>query len=126
MSGTITSQRLAGLVSLTIDGQAWDVAADFAYNPSTVKRETIKGQSRVEGYSEMPEAGYISATLRDRGNTTVATFNAMTNSTIVAQLANGKTIMGSAMWCVESEEVRTQEATFAVRWDGDVVELPVG
>lgn len=124
MSGTITSRRLAGIVALTIDGEAWDVASDCEYDPTGVERETIKGQSRVEGYSEMPAAGFLAFTLRDRGDTTVQQFKLMTNSTVVVNLANGKTVMGANVWCTKSEEVRTQEATFQVRFEGDVLEIP--
>src|SRR5215467_11246047 len=120
MSGA-TSRRLAGIASIAIDGTAYDVVSDLVWNPSSVRRETLAGQTRVEGYSEMPVAGFIAATIRDNGGATYADFNAKTNSTIVVQQANGKVIYGAGMWCVESAEVRTQEGTFAVRFEGPSV-----
>lgn len=120
MSGT-TSRRLAGVASLTINGDSWDVASELEYSPSTVQRETLKGQSRVEGYSEMPMQGYISASLRDRADATVFSLNGLTNATIVAQLANGKTVYGTALWQTGEIGVRTQEASFSIRFEGDSV-----
>lgn len=117
MSGNVTNRR-AGIASLTIDGIAYDVVSDLAYFANKVKRETLIGQSSIHGFSEMPQACYISATIRDSGSMTVATFNAMTNSTLVLSLANGKVVYGEGMWNTESEEVKTQEATFSVRFDG--------
>lgn len=119
MSGT--SRRLAGVVALTINGDAWDVAGDLEYSPSTVVRETMKGQSRVEGYSEMPQQGFISMNLRDRADAAVFDLNQATDVTIVAQLANGKTVYGSGMWQVGEIGVRTQEATFTIRFESDSV-----
>jgi hypothetical protein len=125
MSGT-TSRRLAGIASMHIDGVPWDVVSDLVYNCNTVTRETLKGQTAVEGYSEMPTQGFIGATLRDRGDATVADFNRMTNATVICRLANGKQVYGSGMWCVEAAEVRTHEASFAVRFEGDnVTEAPI-
>ncbi len=120
MSGT-NQGRLAGVVAFTIDGDSWDVVSDLEYSPSTVVRETLKGQSRVEGFSEMPQQGYMAATLRDRPDATVYSLNGKTSATLVAQLANGKTVYGAGMWQTGEIAVRTQEATFAIRFEGPTV-----
>lgn len=116
-----TTRRLAGISAITIDGTAYDIVGDLTWSPSTVKRETLAGQTRVEGFSEMPVAGFIAATIRDGGGFTVATFNGLTNSTIVVQQANGKSILGNGMWCIDAQEVKTQEGSFGVRFESDDV-----
>lgn len=122
MSGSTTPKgRLAGVVAFTIDGDAWDVAGDLEYSPTTIVRATVKGQSRVEGFSEMPAEGYVSASLRDRPDATVYSLNLKTSATLTAQLANGKTVYGAGMWQVGEIGVRTTEATFTVRFDGTSV-----
>lgn len=120
MSGS-NQNRLAGIASLSIDGVAYDVVADAAYFANYVKRETLIGQSGVQGYSEMPTAGYISATIRDNGSLTVGYLNTLTNSTLVLTLANGKLVYGDGMWNTESEEVKTQEGSFSVKFEGPTV-----
>ncbi len=112
-----TSNRLAGTASVTTNGVTIMVAGQFKYSPSTVKRETLTGMDRVHGYKEKPSAPYISCQLRDSGGTTVADFNDMTDVTVVAELANGKTIIGTGMWTVESQEVDSEDAVFDVRWE---------
>ena len=112
-----TSNRLAGTVSVTTNGVTIMVAGQFKYSPSTVKRETLTGMDRVHGYKEKPSAPYISCQVRDSGGTTVADFNDMTDVTVVAELANGKTIIGTGMWTVESQEVDSEDAVFDVRWE---------
>lgn len=113
-----TTNRLAGIAYLTVDGQNFMVSGDLSYGVSTVERETLIGQDTVHGYSEKPKAGFISATLRDSGGLSVAALNAMTNVTVVAELANGKTITGRNMWTVEAQEVKSAEATLDVKWEG--------
>ena len=117
-----TTNRLAGIAYITVDGKNYMLSGDLAYQVSRVTRETLVGQDQVHGYSEKPVAGHISATLRDAGSLTVASFNAMTNVTVVCELANGKTIVGRNMWTVEAQEVKTAEATFDVKFEGFSVE----
>lgn len=113
---------LAGIASLTIDGTNYLVAGDLKYQVSGRKRETLEGQDSIHGYSEKPRAGKISLSLRDRGDLSIAAVQAMTNVTIVAELANGKTIVGSGMWSVEDQEVDTTEAKFDAVFEGKSVQ----
>lgn len=113
-----TTQRLAGVAYIAVDGMTYMLAGDLSYSPGSVKRESLSGQDQVHGYSEMPRPPFISGTLRDAGSLTVNDFNNMTNVTISLELANGKLVTGKGMWTVEAQEVKTQEGTFEVRWEG--------
>lgn len=112
---------LAGIASLSIDGVNYLIAGDAKYQVSSRKRETLTGQDAVHGYSETPRAGKISMSLRDRGDLSVAAVAAITNSTIVLELANGKTIVGRGMWSVEDQEVDTAEGKFDAVFEGKSV-----
>jgi hypothetical protein len=116
------TNRLAGVAYLSVDGQSFMLSGDLSYIVSKVKRETLIGQDGVHGYSETPVAGSISGTLRDGGTLSVAAINAMSNVSVVAELANGKTIIGRNMWTTEAQEVKTADATFEVKWEGFSVE----
>ena len=118
----IQTQRLAGIAYINADGSNYMLAGDLVYSVSSVSRKTMTGQDRVHGYAEKPHAGYIAGTLRDSAGTPASTFNAMTNVTVVLQLANGKVVTGRNMWTVDAQEVDTQEGKIAVRWEGASVE----
>lgn len=113
-----TSNLLAGTANVTVDGLTFMIAGDFKYSPSRVKRETLTGMDGVHGYKEKFIPGFISCQVRDSGATTVADFNGQTNVTVVALLANGKTIIGSGLWSVDSHEVASEDAVFPVKWEG--------
>ena len=116
--------RLAGIASLTIDGVQRMVAGDAKWQPSGFKRESLVGQDSVHGYSEMPRQGSISLSLRDSADLSVADIQAITNSTIVLELANGKTVVGRNMWNVEDQEVDTTEGKIDIKFEGkSVVEV---
>ncbi len=121
MSGS-TSRRLAGVISWAIDGDAWDVVGPLEYQPTDVTVEDMKGQSGVEGYSEMPQVGIISVKLRDRGDETVQSLAAKRNATISATLANGKSVYGAGMWrSGEPPRVNSQDGTFDIEFHGPSV-----
>ncbi|MTK12705.1 MAG: phage tail protein [Clostridiaceae bacterium] len=113
-----TTNRIAGTANFAVDGVAYALVGDFEYNPSLVTRETALGMDGVHGYIEKPVAPHISGTFRDSGGLTVADFNAMTNTTLSVQLANGKLIIGRNMWAVEDQTVKSSEGTVEVRWEG--------
>lgn len=113
-----TTNRLAGIATITADGQQYLLQAKLTYSPSTVTRETLAGQDQIHGFKEMPVSGFISGSFRDTGNLTVADFNLMTNVTVSVDLANGKQIIGRNMWVVGVQEVDSMEATFEVRFEG--------
>lgn len=118
-----TSRRLAGTAYVTVNGITIMVAGQFKYSPSTWKRETLVGMDYVHGYKETPNAPFISCQVRDSGGTSVADFNGQTNVNIVVELANGKTIIGTGMWTVDTQEVDSADAVFEVKWEsGSVTE----
>lgn len=111
-------QRLAGTVFLTVDGQNYMLAGDFEHSVSKVSRETLVGMDFVHGFSAKPVQGHISGTLRDSAGLSQAALNAMENVTVVAQLANGKTVVGRNMWTVDTQTTKGADATIEVKWEG--------
>jgi len=116
-----TTNRLAGTCYLTVDGVSFMLVGDFSYKVSGVTRESLVGQDYVHGYSEKPGQGVISGTIRDSNGLSLADINAMTNVTVMAELANGKTIIGRNMWTIEQPEAKAADATLEVKWEGPSV-----
>jgi hypothetical protein len=112
------TNRLAGTVYLTVDGQSYMLAGDFEWSPAKFTRETLVGMDGVHGYSEKPQQPHMSGSLRDSGGLSVASLNAMTDVTVTAELANSKVIIGRNMWTVEAQTVKSAEATIEVKWEG--------
>lgn len=121
-SPTTSATRRAGIASLEINGEVVDVASGLKYDATFIKREMLLGQSGVQGFSEMPKTGSMSAVIRDAGTMSVANFMQMTNVPVVAVLANGKTVYGDSLTCTECNEVDTSEGTFDVKFEGLVTE----
>src|SRR5260363_91825 len=116
------SNRMAGMAYLHVDGKSYLLSGDLSYNVSSVSREALLGMDGVHGYKETPQAGVISATLRDAGGLTVADFNAMTNVAVTVERANGNTAVGPNPWTVETPATKAAEGTFEVKWESPFVE----
>lgn len=122
MAGNNSSvNRLAGTASFTVGGVTYLLSGELSYIVSTVERESLVGMDSVHGYKEMPHVGQIKGTLRDNSSIKVADFNAMTSVNITLQLANGKTIVGSNMWCTGVQEAKATDGTFEVSFEGNSV-----
>jgi hypothetical protein len=112
---------IAGIAHASIDGVTRQLEGSAKYSPSTVKRESLLGPDGYHGVKEMPVAPYISMSLRDAGDMSVADFNAIRNSTIVLELANGKIVTGRNMASVDVQEVDTEDAKFEIKFEGPEV-----
>jgi Phage tail tube protein len=112
-----TSMRRAGVTAAFINGVPYDIT-EARYSPTQWVRETLVGLNAVHGYRENPNQGRIVITVRDAGGMTVADFNNMTDVEVQLQLANGKSVGGTGMWCTEAVDVAVAEATMEVTFEG--------
>lgn len=92
------AELIAGTASVTIDGQAYPLVGDFAYRNSGEQREPKNGMDGFHGYKSKPIHGMIRMKLRNQGNVPVDVLNGVVDGTIVAELANGKTVIGRNMF----------------------------
>jgi len=110
---------LAGVAYVTIDGRSYSIVGEGTYRTSSSKRETLRGQDGVHGYSEVPQEGKIAWKGRDRGDLSIHDLNEASDVTVVLELANGKTVIGRNMWrCGDPIEVNTEDASFSVEFEG--------
>lgn len=112
------TNRIAGTAYFSIDGVRYALVGEYSYRPASPQRESKMGSDGWHGYKEKPQQGQIKAKLRDGRDVSVAEIGQMTNSTIVAELANGKTIVGRNMFCVEPPVADAEEAEIELTFEG--------
>jgi hypothetical protein len=110
--------RIGGILFLTIDGAQYSARGAFTVTPSSVKREGVAGQSQVDGYTEMPVVPSIKGDISTIPGLSFTALQAITNSTIVAALANGSTYVLSGAWSVPPFEIDTTEGKASVEFQG--------
>ena len=121
MSGTVYRGPLGGTATLTINGIPFNVVGEGQWQASGPVNETAKGQSAVEGFTQMPGQGFISATFRDRRDYPVSSLQGASDLTVVLVCANGKVITCNTGWQTENITVNTQEGTFELHVESDTV-----
>ncbi|MEO6116916.1 MAG: phage tail tube protein [Pseudolysinimonas sp.] len=109
---------IAGTAYVTIDGKSYQLVGELSYRPTQLTMETVKGMDGIHGAKGTPEAGMIKGKFRDGGTVSVQALGNATDVTVVAELANSKTVVGRNMWRTgEPLEVNTEDATFDITWE---------
>ncbi len=115
---TGSNQRIGGVASITIDGQQYMLRGNMKVSPSTVKREGIAGQDYVHGYTEMPVVPGIDGDFSTPPGLSLQALENVVDSTVVAQLANGKTYVLTDAWTESAFEIETSEGKFSAKFQG--------
>lgn len=123
MFGTTTPfdpTLLAGIGTVAIDGTLYNVS-DLTYSDTVIKYESLLGYNGYHGKKGTYVAAFIAFKVRDDSTIKVSDFSKMTNSEVLATLANRKVVSGHSMHVTEAREVDANEAIFDVRFEGPSV-----
>jgi len=116
--------RIAGYLTLQMNGEIYNAVGNFTYNIGSPKRETLVGPDRIHGHKELPQVGYIEGEIRDSSDLDLATLTTITNATATLQLANGKTFLLKDAVYTADGNVQTEEANIQLRLEGKGEEIP--
>jgi len=112
------AQRIAGIAFLKVDGAIYPLRGNFTVSPSSLERAGLSGQDFVHGYSEMPRVPFIEGDVSLAPDLSTDTVEQVTNATVTAELANGKTYVLREAWCRSALELNTREGQMRVRFEG--------
>jgi Phage tail tube protein len=112
------AQRIAGVANLKVDGVQLALRGNFTVSPSAVERTMLAGQDGVHGYQELPRVPYIEGDISTVPGLLLASLEAETDVTVVAQLANGMQYSLTGGTCKAGFENNTRDGQVKVRWEG--------
>jgi hypothetical protein len=112
------AQRIAGVAFLKVDGAIYPLRGNLTVSPSSVERAGIAGQDYIHGFSELPRLPVISGDVSLTQEVSVDTLEAVTLSTITAELANGKVYVLREAWCTSAFELNAREGQTRVTFQG--------
>jgi hypothetical protein len=110
--------RIAGIAYVKADGRQYPLRGGFTVKPSSIVREGIAGQDAVHGYSENPSVPQIAGDISLTPDVSIDDLNAMTDVTITAELANGRTYVLRNAWTTAAFELNTKDGQVGVVWQG--------
>lgn len=112
------AQRIAGIAFLKIDGALYPLKGNFTVSPSSLERAGIAGQDYVHGYSEVPRVPYIEGDVSLVPELSMEDVEAITSSTVTAELANDKVYVLREAWCRSALELNARDGQVRVRFEG--------
>lgn len=115
----MASKAVAGTAYIKADGKQFPLRGSLTVSAAVIEREGISGQDGVHGYKEMPRVPFISCDISDGEDVSVPELMAMTNVTVTAELANGKTYVLRNAWVADAVEIDTVEGQMTVKWEGE-------
>jgi hypothetical protein len=114
--------RIAGYLSVQVNGEVYNAVGNFTFNIGSPKREMLVGPDRIHGYKEMPQVPFIEGEIRDSSELDLATLTTLKDATATLALANGKTIVLKDAVYVSDGNVQTEEANIQFRLEGTKAE----
>jgi hypothetical protein len=111
-------QRIAGIAFLKVDSDLYPLRGNFTVSPSPTERAGIAGQDYVHGFSELPRVPYIEGDVSLVPELSMEDVANIVNSTVTAELANGKVYFLYQAWCRSAFELNTREGQTRVRFEG--------
>ena len=107
-----------GVVSLRIDGNAYDIAGEWTYDIGGTGRESVIGANGLVGHKIVPRAAYIEGNVFDRGDLSLEQLRSIQDSTATLHLRNGKTVWLRGAAQVGELTVAANEGTIQLRLEG--------
>lgn len=111
---TDNTNRIGGTLFLTVDGTQYAARGNWSVSPSSVKRDGVAGQDSVHGYIEKPVVPGAKGDLTTVPGLSLESLQNITNSTVVIQLANGKTYSLSQAWTEAAFEIDSSEGKVGI------------
>lgn len=110
--------RIAGTAYVKVDGNQYTLSGSLTVSPDSLEREGLAGLSGVAGYKEMPRVPFIEGEFFTTAGLSLTAIQAITNATVTAELANGKTYVLRNAWTAGAREVNAAEGTVTIRFEG--------
>jgi hypothetical protein len=112
------ASRIAGIAFLKVDGNQYPLRGNFDVSPSAFTRSGIAGLDQVHGYMELPRIPYIEGDVSLDPALSTENVEAITNSTVTAELANGHTYVLRQAWCTDALVLVAHDGMARVRFEG--------
>ncbi len=107
---------IGGTLNFKIDGQQYRLGGSFKYKLGGLIRQAKNGLDGTLGYVTTYSEASIDAELSIDGTVSVAQLKSISNSTLVASLDNGRTILLANGWQEGEIEVDAKEAMASTKF----------
>ena len=108
--------RIGGILNVTIDGTQYALKGGWTVTPTNLKRESVAGQDGTNSYTETPTVPGAKGELQTVPGLSVLALQAITDSTLTLELANGSTYVLAGAWSIPPFEIDTADGKVGVEF----------
>lgn len=113
-----TTNRIGGILSITVDGKQYEGRGAFTVTGVTVKRTGVAGQDFVHGYIEEPIVPQIKGEWSIGNQLSIVALEAITDSTAQLALANSMNYVLTDCWTTSAFVVDAHDGKVEVTLEG--------
>jgi hypothetical protein len=110
--------RIAGVAFLRVDGQQFALKGNMTLSIDPFIREGIAGMDGVHGFKETPQVPHITCDISDIGGMSLQQLRSFCNSTVTAELGNGKTYLLTGAWTAAIMDLNVTDGQVTVNFQG--------
>lgn len=114
----MAANRIAGVAFFKVNGTQYQLRGNLTLNVDEFEREGVAGMDGVHGFTEKPIVPFIAGDFSDSAGLSLQEIAALTDVTVQADLANGKSYILRNAWAAQSRELNASEGTVAIRFEG--------
>ncbi len=112
------AERIAGVCFFKRDGVQYSLRGSFSVEPLSFTKEGIAGVDGVHGYKETAKVPSIEGEITDRGLLSIKDLEDVRDSTITAELANGKVYVLRNAWFAGDAKLDAVDGKVTVKFEG--------
>lgn len=110
---------VGGLIAIKVNGEVYRAVANFTWNQGLPMRTSVIGATGVDGYTQAAQSAFLEGEIRDGSDVDLEALVQITDATVTAELANGKTFVLANAWYEGEGTGNTQEGNFPFRFASD-------
>lgn len=117
MSGSCPN-GIAGVAYLKVDGTQYALKGNLTISIDGFEREGVAGMDGVHGYTQKPRVPFIEGDFSDIGGLSLSALEAVCNSTVTVELANGKVYLLRNAWTSTARELKGEDGSVTTKFEG--------
>ena len=114
----MANNLIGGTVFIKVDGTQYAARGGWKVQPNSNKKTGVAGQDAVHGFTQVPVVPYVEGEVTDLGGLSLQALQNVTNSTVTAELANGKVYTLRNAWYAGEPVIDTTDGKVPVRFEG--------
>lgn len=114
------ARPIGGTVFIDAGGERLEVRGNVTSNiGQNVTRESVAGLDRVHGFTQRPVVPFIQCDLTEKPSFSLSAINKLDDTTVQAQLADGRSLVLRNAWHAGDPERNSEEGSLtSVRFEG--------